>query len=129
MRTFSRWLLASIMVFSGLSHLFWARKQFQVAVPDWSTQISGMDSDGIVVASGALEVALGVAMVTLPKERRRVGAALATFFVAVFPGNLDMYLKRRAAMGMNTDAKRLARLFLQPVLVCWALWSTAPDQK
>jgi len=81
-----------------------------------------------VVASGAAEVALGAALVALPRERRRVGWALATFFVAVFPGNLDMYLNKRGALGMDTDTKLLVRLFFQPVLVAWALWATAPDE-
>ena len=127
MRTLARWLLGSTMVLAGLSHLFWAREQFQVAVPDWA-EVGGLDKDAIVVASGAAEVALGAALVALPRERRRVGWALATFFVAVFPGNLDMYLNKRGALGMDTDTKLLVRLFFQPVLVAWALWATAPDE-
>lgn len=115
------------MAFAGLSHLFWARQQFQVAVPEWTTDLLPIDADGVVVASGAVEVALGGALVALPHERRRVGVLLALFFVAVFPGNVEMYLKRRDALGLDTDGKRLVRLFLQPLLVAWALWSTRPD--
>jgi len=29
-----------------------------------------------------------------------------------------------SAPGLDTDARRFGRLFLQPVLVAWALWST-----
>jgi hypothetical protein len=29
------------------------------------------------------------------------------------------------AFGLNTDQARLMRLFFQPVLVLWALWSTS----
>lgn len=115
------------MAFAGLSHLFWARQQFQVAVPEWTTDLLPIDADGVVVASGAVEVALGGALVALPHERRRVGVLLALFFVAVFPGNLEMYLKGRDALGLDTDRKRLVRLFLQPLLVAWALWCTRPD--
>lgn len=128
MRTFARWLLATLMVFTGLSHLFWGRKRFQVAVPDWVTEVTGLDADAIVVSSGAVEIALGAALVGWPKERRRVGWVLAAFFVAVFPGNLEMYLKKRGGPGLDTDGKRLGRLFLQPLLVAWALWATNPNQ-
>lgn len=110
------------MVFAGLSHLFWARKEFQAQVPDWTGKV--MDKDAVVVASGVVEAAFGVALVALPRERGRIGALLAAFFVAVFPGNIEQYTKRRDGFGLDTDRKRLVRLFFQPVLVAWAFWST-----
>ena len=55
-----------------------------------------------------------------------MGLAVAAFFVAVFPGNVYQWQEKRDAPGLDTDQKRLVRLFLQPVLVAWALWSTAP---
>jgi uncharacterized membrane protein len=124
MRTAVRWLLAAAMIFAGLSHLFWGRREFQNQVPDWAPEIVPIDKDGIVVASGVVEVMLGAALVVLPKERRRVGAILAAFFVAIFPGNVDQWLKHRNGFGMDTDTKRLTRLFFQPALVAAALWST-----
>ncbi len=117
------------MVFAGLSHLFWARREFQAQVPDWVGETTGLDPDAVVVASGAVEVMLGSALVVLPRDRRRVGAILAAFFVAVFPGNLAQYLDRRDGFGLDTDTKRLVRLFFQPLLVCWALWCTRSEQK
>lgn len=122
MKTLARWGLAGAMVFAGLSHLFWARKEFRAQVPDFTTKI--MDRDAVVVASGVVEVMLGGALVALPRSRRTVGAILAAFFVAVFPGNIEQYTKRRDGFRLDTDRKRLARLFFQPVLVAWALWST-----
>ena len=122
MRTLLRWMLAGAMVFAGLSHLFWARKEFQAQVPDWTGTV--MDKDAVVVASGVVEAAFGVALVALPRERGRIGALLAAFFVAVFPGNIEQYTKRRDGFGLDTDRKRLVRLFFQPVLVAWAFWST-----
>lgn len=122
MRTLLRWLLAAAMVFAGLSHLFWARKEFQAQVPDWTGKV--MDKDAVVVASGVVEAAFGVALVALPRERRRIGAVLAAFFVAVFPGNVEQYTRRRDGFGLDTDRKRFVRLFFQPILVAWALWST-----
>jgi len=126
MKTLARWLLAGSMVFAGLSHLFWARKDFQAQVPDWMTEVVPLDKDAVVVASGVAEVALGAALFGLPRERRRIGVALAAFFVAVFPGNLDQYLKGRDGFGLDDDRSRLVRLLFQPALVAWALWCTSP---
>ncbi len=122
MRTVARWLLAASLVFAGVSHLFWARREFQAQVPDFATKV--MDRDAVVVASGAVEIMLGGALVALPQSRRRMGVILAAFFAAVFPGNIEQYVKRRNGFGLDTDAKRLTRLFFQPVLIAWALWST-----
>ena len=123
-KTFARWLLAGGMVFAGLSHLFWARKDFQAQVPEFVTDVLPIDKDGVVMASGAVEIMLGAALVVLPKERRRIGDILAAFFVAVFPGNIAQAAGQRAAFGLDSDRARIARLFFQPVLVAWALWST-----
>ncbi|MDQ2661377.1 MAG: hypothetical protein M3Y52_05830, partial [Actinomycetota bacterium] len=101
---------------------FWARREFQAQVPDFATKV--MDRDAVVVASGAVEIMLGGALVALPQSRRRMGVILAAFFAAVFPGNIEQYVKRRNGFGLDTDAKRLTRLFFQPVLIAWALWST-----
>lgn len=124
MKTFARWLLAGGMVFAGLSHLFWARREFQAQVPDLVTDALPIDKDAVVVASGAVEIMLGAALVVLPKERRRIGAILAAFFVAVFPGNIAQATQKRTAFGLDSDGARITRLFFQPLLVCWALWST-----
>ncbi len=124
MKTIARWLLAGGMVFTGLSHLFWARKEFQSQVPDLVTEVVPIDKDGVVVASGAVEIMLGAALVVLPGERRRIGAILAAFFVAVFPGNIAQAVERRSAFTLDTDRARILRLFFQPLLVAWALWST-----
>lgn len=71
------------------------------------------------------EIALGSAIVLAgPAHQRAVGRVAAAFFVAVFPGNLSQYVNRRSAFGLDTDGKRFARLFFQPVLVAWALLSS-----
>ncbi|MFT4211341.1 MAG: hypothetical protein QM626_05655 [Microbacterium sp.] len=124
MRTFARWLLAAAMVFAGLSHLLWARKEFQAQVPEWATDAVPLDADDVVVASGVAEIALGTALVAFPRHRRGIGVLLALFFVAVFPGNWSQFTHRRDGFGLDTDVKRLVRLFFQPVLVLWALRST-----
>lgn len=116
------------MIFAGLSHLFWARREFEAQVPEWTTQVSPLDKDGVVVASGVAEVALGVALVACRTRRRQVGQILAAFFVAVFPGNIAQFTNRRDGFGLDTDVKRLVRLPFQPLLVAWALWSTRPPR-
>lgn len=49
---------------------------------------------------------------------------VAGFFIAVFPGNIGQLIDRADAFGLDSDAERVVRLFFQPVLVLWALWST-----
>ena len=123
-RTIARWALAGALAFAGVSHLFWARKEFQAQVPDWTTEYTPLDKDAVVVASGAVEIMLGAALIALPREKSRIGLLLAAFFVAVFPGNLEQYTKKRDGFGLDTDHKRFVRLFFQPVFVAWAYWST-----
>ena len=124
LRTVSRWALAALLIAAGVGHLTTLRRGFRIVVPDWATRLLRTDKDTIVVVSGVVEIALGAALVALPKERSRVGAAVAAFFVAVFPGNVHQWQTGRSAPGLDTDGRRLARLFLQPVLVAWALWAT-----
>ena len=124
MRSFVRWSLAAAMMFAGVAHLTFARRDFQAQVPDALVEHGPLDRDAVVVASGVVEAAFGLALVVLPRERRRIGAALAAFFIAIFPGNIDQWRKGRSAFGLDTDQKRFARLFFQPLLVAAAWWST-----
>ena len=119
-RTIARVLLGGMLVFAGATHLTVAREEFRAQVPSWAP----MDADGVVVASGVAEIGLGAALVALPKERRRIGWIAAAFFTAIFPGNIAQYTERRDGFGLDTDRKRFVRLFFQPLLVAWALWST-----
>ncbi|MGR0221293.1 DoxX family protein [Agromyces sp. ZXT2-6] len=128
-RSIARWALAGLLAFAGLSHLTWARKGFRIAVPDWVAE-DRAGKDAVVVTSGVAEILLGTAaVVAAPRERRRVGVAIAMFFVAVFPGNVHHWRTGRSVPLMRTDRARFLRLFLQPVLVAWALWSTAPGPR
>ena len=120
-RTIARIALAAGLVFAGVSHLFWARKEFRSQVPPWVP----FDPDAVVVASGAVEIGLGGALVALPRERRRIGWIVAAFFVAVFPGNIAQFTEKRAAFGLDSDRARGIRLLFQPMLVALAIWSTA----
>ena len=116
--TLARLLLGTALVGAGILHLTAQREDFRAQVPAWFP----VDKDLTVLASGVVEMGLGIAFVALPDRRRLVGALLAGFFVVVFPGNVAQYVEGADAFGLDTDGKRLARLFFQPVLVLWALW-------
>ncbi|WEK37046.1 MAG: hypothetical protein P0Y53_05985 [Candidatus Pseudobacter hemicellulosilyticus] len=115
-----RVILGLFMILAGISHLSFQRMEFQAQVPDWVP----MSKDLVVILSGMVEITLGLAMVFWTKQKIRVGIVLALFYVLVFPGNIAQYSNGIDAFGLNTDGARLARLFFQPVLIIWALWST-----
>ncbi|MER7558551.1 hypothetical protein ABTZ46_16525 [Nocardioides sp. NPDC126508] len=117
-RTVARLLLGVVMMGAGLAHLTTQRHEFRAQVPEWFP----VDEDLTVLGSGVVEIGLGLAFVVLPAKRRLVGLLLAAFFVAVFPGNIGQYVEGVDAFGLDTDTKRLIRLFFQPVLVVWALF-------
>jgi uncharacterized membrane protein len=97
------------------------RQAFHAQVPPWFP----LDPDVVVVASGVVEITLGLALIATPRRvRPLVGWVVAAFFVAVFPGNISQYVTRASAFGLNTDTARFVRLLFQPLLVVWALWST-----
>ncbi len=123
-RSAARGVLALLLVAAGVGHLTWGRRGYRIVVPGWATRILHTDKDAIGVASGAAEVLLGVGLIALPRERRRLGAAIAAFFVAVFPGNVHQWRTGRSAPGLNTDRARFLRLFLQVPLIAWAWWAT-----
>lgn len=125
-RAVARWILALALGAIGVGH-FLSTRGFRVVVPDWATRLTRLDKDTIVIASGAAEVALAAGLLALPKERRRIGWATAAFFVAVMPGNIHQWQTRRSTPGLDTDARRFGRLFLQPLLVLWAMWSTSGE--
>ena len=113
-------LLGTILVGTGTGHLTFLRQPFHAQVPPWVP----MDVDHAVTLSGIAEIALGTALLLARKRRVPVGWAAAAFFVAIFPGNIAQWQHHRSAFGLDTDAKRFARLFGQPVLIGWALWAT-----
>lgn len=113
-------VLGLFMVLAGIGHLTFQRKEFQAQVPNWVP----VDKDVTVLLSGVAEIMLGLALIAYAKQRAKVGILLALFFIAVFPGNVAQYLNHRDAFGLNSDKARLARLFFQPVLIIWALWSS-----
>ena len=113
------------MLFAGIGHMSFSRAEFQAQVPVWLP----LDPDFVVLASGVVEIALGLLLI-FSKGRvvGWVGIATATFFIAIFPGNINQYVEGIDAFGLDSDQSRLTRLFFQPVLVIWAIWSTGAVQ-
>ena len=122
-KLFFRLLLGLFMVYAGVSHLTFARQEFVAQVPTW-LQFNPGFTDFVVLASGVVEICLGLGMLLLSKKKALVGALLALFYVLIFPGNINQYVNHIDAFGLNTDQARLIRLFFQPVLIFLALWST-----
>jgi len=113
-------LLGAFLTFAGTGHLTWARAEFLAQVPHWVP----MDGDLVVLLSGVVEITLGLALIFWDQKSAMVGVITALFFVAIFPGNISQYINRVDAFGLDSDTTRLIRLFFQPLLVWWALWST-----
>ncbi len=117
-------LLGGALTYAGITHLTTNRTEFQAQVPTWVP----LSADFVVLASGVVEIALGIALASL-QYRRPVGWITAAFFVAIFPGNISQYVNGIDAFGLDSDQARLIRLFFQPLLVLWALWGTGILQK
>ena len=120
LKLIAKLLLGLALMFAGISHLTFARETFQAQVPTWLP----LDSDFVVLASGVVEIGLGLSLIAFNRNQRVVGIITAIFFIAIFPGNISQYLTGTDAFGLNTDEARFIRLFFQPVLVLWALWTT-----
>ena len=117
-RKMAQILLGATLLYTGTLHLTTRRAEFQAQVPTWLP----LSPDFIVIASGFVEIALGLALISL-RRRKEVGIVTAIFFIAIFPGNINQYVNGIDAFGLDTDRARAIRLIFQPLLVIWALWS------
>jgi uncharacterized membrane protein len=124
MRKATQILLGATLIYTGTLHLTTSRLEFQAQVPPWAP----FTPDFIVLASGVVEIALGLALISL-QRRREVGLATAAFFIAIFPGNISQFVNGIDAFGLDSDRARAIRLLFQPLLVLWALWSTTAMPK
>ena len=122
LKNLAQLILGAFLLTAGISHLGSNRIEFQAQVPSYLP----LDPDFVVVASGVVEIALGllliITLLIYKKYRRVVGLITALFFILIFPGNINQYLNQIDAFGLDTDQKRLIRLFFQPPLVVAALW-------
>ena len=120
LRLIGRLGLGGALIYAGIGHLTFSRVEFQAQVPVWLP----LDPDFVVVASGVVEIVLGIGIASAGVLVPWAGLAAALFFIAIFPGNINQYVEGIDAFGLDTDQARFTRLFFQPVLVLWALWST-----
>ncbi|MET0703368.1 MAG: hypothetical protein ABWY93_27305 [Mycobacterium sp.] len=119
-RTIARLVLGAFLLYAGVAHLSFARQTFHAQVPTWLP----VSADVVVVASGVVEIALGIALLLLVRRRSQLGWLTAAFFVLVFPGNINQFVTHADAFGLESDQSRAIRLLFQPLLVVWALWCT-----
>jgi uncharacterized membrane protein len=119
-RHIARTLLGIALTYAGITHLTSSRQEFQAQVPT----ILQSQADFVVIASGVVEIILGLSLILLFKYRTHIGWITAAFFIAIFPGNISQYINGTDAFGLDTDQARAIRLLFQPLLVIWALWST-----
>jgi uncharacterized membrane protein len=119
-RRLPQMLLGFALAYAGIGHLTTSRQEFQAQVPTLLKDYA----DFVVLASGVVEIALGVGLIALWQYRVQLGWLVAAFFVAIFWGNISQYVNGVDAFGLNSDTARLIRLFFQPLLVMWALGST-----
>ena len=87
-------LLGAALIYAGITHLTTSRLEFQAQVPNWVP----FSADFVVLASGVVEILLGLALASL-RYRKEVGIATALFFVAIFPGNISQYVNGIDAFG------------------------------
>jgi len=113
-------VLGFALAYAGIGHLTSNRQEFQAQVPTVLKDYA----DFVVLASGVVEIALGVGLIALWRYRVQLGWLVAAFFMAIFWGNISQYVNGVDAFGLNSDSARLIRLFFQPLLVMWALGST-----
>jgi uncharacterized membrane protein len=113
--------LGAALVYAGIGHLTFSRQEFQAQVPVWLP----LDPDFVVLASGVVEITLGLGLLSTGRIAAYFGLLTALFFIAIFPGNINQYVEGIDAFGLSTDQARLTRLYFQPLLVVWALWSTS----
>ncbi len=110
--------MATAMVVAGLAH--WVMPApFVQHLPSWVPA-----AETLVLVTGAVEIALGAALLLRQPWRRRAGLALAAYLVAVFPANVYV-----AVAGVDVDGQPggwypWLRLPFQVLFVAWALWST-----
>ena len=75
-------LLGAALMYAGITHLTTNRTEFQAQVPTWVP----LSADFVVLASGVVEILLGLALAGLGRHSVQVGWVTAAFFVA--PGQI-----------------------------------------
>jgi len=111
--------LAAATVIAGITH-FTKVDPFVQHLPDWVPA-----REMVVYVTGAIEIALGAALMFAGAHRTTVGRLVAAYLIAVFPANVYVALADVEVSGQPGGVYAWIRLPLQALFVAWALASTA----
>lgn len=116
-----RWILAAFYGLAGIIHLA-APAPFLKIMPAWVPL-----PDQVVFWTGIAELlgAAGLAQPIASRLRRAAGIGLALYAVCVFPANINHFAldMARSDHGLGL-AYHVPRMFVQPLLVWLALWTS-----
>lgn len=116
--------MAAALVIAGVMH-FVRPESFLAYLPGWVPA-----PDLLNAASGAMEIAGGLALITGSERFRRLtGIALAVYLVAIFPANVYVAVAGITVPGLPSAwGYPWLRLPFQALFVWWVLWSTSPTK-
>jgi uncharacterized membrane protein len=112
-KRFPQVVLGLALIFTGVSHLTTRRLEFQAQVPNQLKEVANF----VVLASGFVEIALGVGLVVLWRYREAIGWLTAIFFVAIFWGNISQFVNGTDAFGLAQSLADTCSVRLPDVLV------------
>lgn len=111
--------MGAAMVVAGVTHLL-DPTPFQQHIPGF------VPGDLLlVVVTGLVEIALGLALLRRGAHVQRVGVLAAAYLLAVFPANVYVAVAAVEVEGQPGGAYAWIRLPLQALFIAWTLWSTA----
>ena len=119
----SRIALALGMAVAGVSHLA-NPMPFVQHLPTWVPE-----RYLIVFVSGLIEIAFGAALLAPVRVRPLVGAVLAAYLMAVFPGNVYVAVAGVDVVGQPGGIYAWLRLPFQAAFIWLALWSTGATSR
>ena len=64
----ARYLLGAALIYAGIGHFTFSRTEFQAQVPPWVP----LDTDFVVLASGAVEITLGLGLIFVSRYRKQI---------------------------------------------------------
>jgi uncharacterized membrane protein len=118
-RAWARMGLGTAFAVAGSAHLA-QPTPFEQHLPSWVPA-----SSALVMATGLVEIAIGVALVVARRHAQTVGLAAATYLVAVWPSNIYVAIAGVEVDGQPGGAYPWVRVPLQVLFIAWAWWSTA----
>lgn len=120
LKIFLLYLMALLYIAAGINH-FWHPRFYLRLMPPYLPAPQLLNH-----ASGIVEIVLGILLVT--KSTRPFAAWSIAAMLAVFM-LIHIYMVQQALRQPGyfmSPAAAWLRLFLQPVLIAWALWYTRP---